>query len=120
MINLGSVFLNPFIQVFLGGMIGTSLRYIISLVVSSISMLFIVNIIGSFILGFFTRFYEKKSGNFKPLLTTGILGSYTTFSSFSEQWFHMLDTNILSGISFGIGMFLACFIASLFGYKIMR
>lgn len=107
------------LQVFLGGIVGTSLRYLIGIFVPTLWMLFIVNVIGSFLLGSINKFYEKKgTDQFKLFFTTGMLGSFTTFSSFSEQWFILLKQNILYGSSFGIGMMLLCILAAFLGYKL--
>jgi len=43
-----------------------------------------VNIVGSFLMGLIIVYMAERSGHrLAPFLVTGILGSYTTFSSFS-------------------------------------
>ncbi len=80
----------------LGGFIGSILRYLFYL--SSNHFLdsnlpystIIVNIIGSFFIGFLYQFFNNYffiSENTKLLLTVGLLGGFTTFSTFSLDAF---------------------------------
>ena len=103
----------------IGGFIGTCLRYLIGklthvLCVSSFPCsTFIVNIIGSFVIGIFFGLAEKThliSTQMNVFLITGFCGGFTTFSSFSDdlflllqnkQWDYFLAYLILS-IIFGI------------------
>ena len=79
-----------------GGFIGSILRYLVFL--SSNHLLgsnlpystIIVNIIGSFFIGFLYQFFNNYifiSESTKLLLTVGILGGFTTFSTFSIDAF---------------------------------
>lgn len=108
-------------QVFIGGVIGTTLRYIIGFIVPTLWMLFIVNVIGSFLLGILSNFYEQKQTNkFKLFFTTGLLGSFTTFSSFSEQWLVLLKKHFVLGFCYGITMMVLCLLSAFIGYKSLR
>jgi len=80
----------------LGGFIGSILRYLVFL--SSNHLLgsnlpystIIVNIIGSFFIGFLYHFFNNYifiSESTKLLLTVGFLGGFTTFSTFSIDAF---------------------------------
>lgn len=80
----------------LGGFIGSILRYLVFL--SSNHLLgsnlpystIIVNIIGSFFIGFLYQFFNNYifiSESTKLLLTVGFLGGFTTFSTFSIDAF---------------------------------
>ena len=94
-------------QVALGGAIGASLRYLTN--VGAMRLFgpgfpvatLIVNVLGSFLMGVIVVVLGKKGGNYlAPLLMTGILGGFTTFSAFS------LDTLTLwergeHGLAFG-------------------
>ena len=52
----------------------------------------IVNILGSFLMGVLVVVLAKKGGNhLAPLLMTGILGGFTTFSAFSLDAFVLYE-----------------------------
>lgn len=78
------------IQVALGGAIGASCRYLTN--VGAMRLLgggfpygtVVVNILGSFLMGVLVVASAHRGGNqFAPLLMTGVLGGFTTFSAFS-------------------------------------
>lgn len=78
------------LSVALGGAIGASGRYLVN--VSAMRALgpafpagtMIVNVLGSFLMGVLFVVLAKKGGNaYAPLLMTGVLGGFTTFSAFS-------------------------------------
>jgi len=49
---------------------------------------FCINVMGSFLMGAITEYFALKAGLSQPLrlfLTTGILGGFTTFSTFSLE-----------------------------------
>jgi CrcB protein len=55
---------------------------------------FIVNITGSFILGFLMRYAlatPTVSAEMRALLTTGFCGGYTTFSTFSYETLMLIE-----------------------------
>ena len=78
----------------LGGAIGSMARYLIAGWVQPASWIgfpygiFIVNVTGGLIMGIFTEAMALKfhvSPEMRAFLTTGILGGYTTFSTFSLE-----------------------------------
>lgn len=78
------------IQVALGGAVGASCRYLTN--VGAMRLLgsgfpygtMTVNVIGSFCMGLLVVTLAHKGGNaLAPLLMTGVLGGFTTFSAFS-------------------------------------
>ena len=78
------------LQVALGGAVGAVLRYLTNVgVMRLIGPGFpwgtlIVNIAGSFAMGVLVVVLAHKGGmRFAPLLMTGVLGGFTTFSAFS-------------------------------------
>ena len=73
--------------VFLGGGIGSVLRYgtnyIVNLYVIGQLGTLVVNVLGSFLFGILVSIGEQRSDYFNLFLLTGLLGGYTTFSQFS-------------------------------------
>jgi CrcB protein len=87
-----------FLIVFLGGGIGAALRHGVNLASARIFGLafpyatLIENVTGSLVMGLLAAFFVAKAGipqHWRLFMTTGILGGYTTFSTFS------LDTALL-------------------------
>jgi CrcB protein len=84
--------------VFIGSGIGGALRYGVNLLTLRFGLAalpagtFAVNVIGSFIMGLIAEFFALKSQlppEWRLFLTTGIIGGFTTFSTFS------LDAGVL-------------------------
>ena len=83
-----------------GGALGALLRYFLtniskSLFVSSIYGTISVNVIGSFLIGYFitSDFGKNLSENFiKFFLIIGVLGSFTTFSAFSYEILDLINS----------------------------
>lgn len=82
--------MTPLIQVAIGGALGASSRYLTGLLM--VRLLgrgfpwgtLTVNVLGSFLMGVLIVLLGHFAGNrFAPLLTTGFLGGFTTFSTFS-------------------------------------
>jgi CrcB protein len=69
-------------QVALGGAIGSVLRYLTVSAVSAPLGTFLVNVVGSFAMGVLFVALSSRT-HLSPLLMTGILGGFTTFSAFS-------------------------------------
>lgn len=117
---IGESHLQNGIQVFLGGMVGSLLRYIVQVYTNTSVMLWVVNILGSFVLGSLNGYFLKKDKPLKLFLTTGMMGAFTTFSTFTGNWFSLLNEHFLIGIVYAISMTLACFTAASIGYCMNR
>lgn len=110
----------------IGGVIGTILRYIISILFITDPLTsfpwatFIVNIIGAFLLTwivFQPFFIQRLDATIFIALTTGIIGSYTTFSTLMLELTFLLHNNLTIGLSYAVftifGGLLACYLGYL-------
>lgn len=97
----------------LGGFIGASTRYLISLYASKIFTSKIpigtlsVNILGSLIIGIVMELTLKTSlisPHMKLFLTTGFLGGLTTFSTFSYETMELIEKGELLLAIFNIAL----------------
>ncbi|OPY18189.1 MAG: camphor resistance protein CrcB [Methanomethylovorans sp. PtaU1.Bin073] len=79
----------------IGGTIGAILRYLVSGAVPRSSIIptgtLTVNVIGSFILSCLT--FSGAYGETVYFVNVGILGAFTTFSTFSYESFRLLEDN---------------------------
>lgn len=107
-----------FLLVGIGGMIGTLLRYTIMVTTSDMLVLWLENGIGSLVLGWLTGRAVATGKTASFLWTTGVLGSFTTFSTFSAEWLVLMQENMGLAVVYGLGMTLACFFAAALGFKI--
>jgi CrcB protein len=84
-----------------GGALGAVTRYAIALFVAMFwrrefpLATFLINVSGSFVLGFFATWAAERAGVdplWRLLVTTGFLGAYTTFSTFEWET-HQLSSS---------------------------
>ena len=92
--------LTTVLQVALGGAIGAVLRFlagvgILRLVGPGFPLaVMTVNILGSFAMGMFVVYAAQRGMTYlTPLVMTGLLGGFTTFSAFSLQTLDLLRSN---------------------------
>ena len=76
----------------LGGAVGASLRYLLGLAVVRLAgtgfplAIITVNVLGSFLMGVFVVAAAHRGlTHLSPLVMTGLLGGFTTFSAFSLE-----------------------------------
>ncbi len=85
--------LGSFIQVAIGGAIGASARYAFGLTITRHAdhlpipvAILTANVVGSFLMGVFVVAAAQKGlTHLSPLVMTGLLGGFTTFSAFSLE-----------------------------------
>ncbi len=77
----------------------------------------VVNLLGCFLIGLFSGMLDTKfisiDENFKNYITIGFLGGFTTFSSFSQDFFNLVNNSnyllafiyIFISVFFGLLMF---------------
>lgn len=69
-----------------------------------------INVSGSFVLGFlFAALIERAAGSqtMRVALTTGLMGAYTTFSTFSLETFRLFEDGATGAALANIGLSLA-------------
>ena len=119
-----------YLIVFLGAGIGGALRHGVN--VGAARLLgygfpfgtFIVNVLGSFAMGLLAGFFVYRAGipqHMRLFLTTGILGGFTTFSSFSLDAALLIERNSW-GMAAGyvVGSVAAAIAALFFGLAVFR
>lgn len=108
----------------IGGAIGTSGRYLVGIV--TIRTLgpgypwgtFVVNIVGSAVIGALVELIARRFGasaDMRIFVVTGILGGFTTFSSFALDAVNMIERGDFSAAVLYIGASIVLSIAALFG-----
>ena len=94
------------LYVFIGGGTGSILRYSVSLLWKHLTLqskllaggfpwpTFIANLLGCFLIGLFYKYAEQwgLSAEVRLLLTTGLCGGFTTFSTFSYEGLSLLQS----------------------------
>lgn len=90
--------LKALLLVSIGGAIGSSMRYLTSILMQKwLSQnipwgTFVANILGCFLIGVLMGYFTKlqlNNNDYKLLLVTGFCGGYTTFSAFAFENFNM-------------------------------
>ncbi len=89
-----------FVWVAIGGAVGSAARYGVNLVAPRIFgqefpwATLMVNVLGCMAMGYVTALLREKipdNENLRLLLTTGLLGGFTTFSAFSLDFFGLMQ-----------------------------
>ncbi|HSP34542.1 MAG TPA: fluoride efflux transporter CrcB [Thermoanaerobaculia bacterium] len=89
----------------LGGALGAVARYGVSLLVARLWTFdfplgtFLINVTGSFILGFFATFAAERTALdplWRLLVATGFVGAYTTFSTFEYETQRLTESGATS------------------------
>lgn len=124
--------MNSLILVFMGGGLGATLRYLINnFATDQISInsehnfpfgTFIANILGSLIIGFVVGLFENEiftNEQLRLFIIVGLLGGFTTFSSFSLEIVNMAQSgSYMLAVGYILSSILIAIIFTLLGMKI--
>lgn len=113
-----------------GGFIGAALRYICSQILGGVPTgtfpfaTFAINFVGSFLIGVMSVLLPAIFSDSKqPLLfvSTGILGGFTTFSTFSLETFGLIEQAryVMAGL-YAFGSVMVCVLGVCLGRMIIR
>lgn len=115
-----------------GGFVGAVCRYLLGLVpVGELPVLsgfplvtFVVNALGSFIIGLVVAVFAKNSGLSPQLLLflkVGVCGGFTTFSTFSLESFQLIEQgHVGMAVAYMVLSALVCVAATALGLHIAR
>ena len=116
-----------YLLVALGGALGSLLRYLLGAWVQGFLgpgfpwSTFLVNALGSLLIGAVVRFSLEGalSGEARLFLAVGVLGGFTTFSSFSYETLALVqDGEALLALAYALGSLLLGFILVYLGYRL--
>ena len=120
--------MKSFLLVFLGGGLGSGLRYLVAIVMNQYSKVlpfgtFAVNMIGCLLIGLVLGYAQKENtltSNQTLLLATGFCGGFTTFSAFANENLELLKNGEIFNFSaYTIGSVLIGILAVFIGYYII-
>lgn len=117
--------------VFLGGGIGASIRHGVNLLSASVFGIsfpwgtFIINVLGSFLIGVVAAWFafrsDAASQSLRLFLTTGILGGFTTFSAFSLDFAMLAERGeLMQGVAYVVGSVVLSLAAIFLGLFLVR
>ncbi|MFY9211749.1 MAG: fluoride efflux transporter CrcB [Aestuariivita sp.] len=109
------------LQVAIGGAIGAALRFLAGVwVLRVFGMQAIplgvlgINILGSFLMGVFVVFAAQRGlTHLNPLIATGILGGFTTFSAFSLETVDLIERGDIGLAGLYVGLSVVCSVVGL-------
>lgn len=105
------------LMVGIGGMVGALLRFVVMLAVPDIFVLWLVNGVGSFILGWLAGRAAATGKAASILWTTGVLGAFTTFSTFSAEWLSIAQSDFGFAVLYALLMTAWSCVLAAFGMK---
>jgi CrcB protein len=110
------------LQVGLGGAIGAALRYVIGVAVVFPYATVIVNVLGSFLMGVAWIYLANRGmDRWMPMVLTGFLGGFTTFSAFSLDTFRLIDEErLFAAGGYVLGSVFLSVVALFLGVWMMR
>ena len=120
--------MKSFLLVFVGGGLGSGLRYLITIAMNQYSKFFpfgtfTVNILGCLLIGLILGYAQKENtltSNQTLLLATGFCGGFTTFSAFANENLELIKNGEIFNLSlYTIGSIIVGVLAVFTGYYII-
>ena len=117
--------MKSFLLVFLGGGLGSALRYLVASAMNQYSKVlpfgtFTVNIIGCLLIGMILGYAQRENtltSNQTLLLATGFCGGFTTFSAFANENLELIKNGEILNLSvYTIGSILVGVLAVFIGF----
>ena len=117
--------MKSFLLVFLGGGLGSGLRYLVAIAMNQYSKVlpfgtFAVNMIGCLLIGLVLGYAQKENtltSNQTLLLATGFCGGFTTFSAFANENLELIKNGEIFNFSiYTITSILVGILAVLIGF----
>ena len=121
--------MKSFLLVFLGGGLGSGLRYLVTIAMNQYSKVlpfgtFAVNMIGCLLIGLVLGYAQKENtltSNQTLLLATGFCGGFTTFSAFASENLELIRNGELFNFSiYAIGSVFVGILLILIGYLLVN
>ena len=121
--------MKSFILVFLGGGLGSGLRYLVAITMNQYSKVlpfgtFTVNMLGCLLIGLVLGYAQKENtltSNQTLLLATGFCGGFTTFSAFASENLELIRNGELFNFSiYAIGSVFFGIVLILIGYLLVN
>jgi len=121
--------MKSFILVFLGGGLGSGLRYLVAIAMNQYSKVlpfgtFTVNMLGCLLIGLVLGYAQKENtltSNQTLLLATGFCGGFTTFSAFASENLELIRNGELFNFSiYAIGSIFLGIVLILIGYLLVN
>lgn len=121
--------MHPILQVLIGGAIGSLARYGVSFLLPTTNghsfpwNTFFVNLMGCFVIGLVLGFIlrEKIHPSILPLLVTGVLGGFTTFSSFGLEAIQLFQNKqVPLAVYYVLGTNIAGLLLVFSGYRLAQ
>ena len=121
--------MKSFLLVFLGGGLGSGLRYLVTIAMNQYSKVlpfgtFAVNMIGCLMIGLVLGYAQKENtltSNQTLLLATGFCGGFTTFSAFASENLELIRNGELFNFSiYAIGSVFIGMLLILIGYLLIN
>ena len=119
--------MKSFLLVFLGGGLGSALRYLVASAMNQYSKVlpfgtFTVNILGCLLIGMILGYAQRENtltSNQTLLLATGFCGGFTTFSAFANENLELIKNGEIFNFSvYTIGSILVGVLAVFIGFSL--